>query len=260
MIASTGIPCSRPVALELGKIRKATPWNVLGRLEKTLKQIREDKKSRVFLMPQGTITTEESDNPFQPSFPINPAGKWDRSPAEAASAMEAYYEQTPIPRKEAILSIMERHQRDHNTLFVICNGYLSRDVRALADDTNVFYNTGFYGGSLALGIGLALAQPTKQIVVVDGNDNAVAGSATLPVLEMLGLKNLHHYILDNGVALSTGGHSSVPLSFAHFLHAKEVIRIRDEVDYQAPPRVPATRSEMRRFQKRAVASSNGNSG
>jgi phosphonopyruvate decarboxylase len=260
MIASTGIPCSRPMTFEQAKTKKANPWNVLGRLEKTIKQIREENKSRVFLMPEGTVTSGERDNPFQPSFPTTSSGKWDRSPTEAARFMETYYDQTPLPRKEGILRVMERHQPDPNALFIICNGFLSRDVRAMADDTNVFYNTGYYGGSLALGIGLALAQPQKQIVVIDGNDNAVAGSAILPVLEMLGLKNLHHYILDNGLALSTGGHSSVPLSFAHFLHAKEVIRIREEKDYHAPPRVPATRTEMERFQKRAVASANGKSG
>lgn len=252
LIAGTGIPCSRPLALQRIEKKEAAPWNVLGRLKRTITHIRKERKPRVFLMPEGTLAAGQNDNPFQPAMPNPPSKRGARSPAEAERLMEDYAARPPIPRKEAVMRIIGEHQRDPRSLFVICNGYLSRDVRAWADDTNIFYNTGFYGGSLAIGIGLALARPEKQVVILDGNDNAVAGSAILPVMEMMGLENLHYYILDNGVALSTGGHSSVPLSFAHFLHAKEVVRIHDN-NYHPPPRVPATRSEMRRFQRRAIA-------
>ncbi|MFQ5913209.1 MAG: thiamine pyrophosphate-binding protein [Nitrospinota bacterium] len=253
MISSTGIACSRPVAFQRSKTRKVAPWNVLGRLKRAITYIRKERRPRVFLMPEGTMTAEESDNPFLPTFPSISSDRWAHTPAEAERLMEAYSRQPPVPRREAVMRIIDEYQRDPRSLFVICNGYLSRDVRAWADDTNIFYNTGFYGGSLALGIGLALAQPKKKIIVLDGNDNAVAGSGVLPVIEMLGVENLHYYIFDNGVALSTGGHSSVPLSFAHFLHAKEVVRICDD-KYHPSPRVPATRVEMRRFQRRAIRS------
>ena len=52
-------------------------------------------------------------------------------------------------------------------LVVVCNGFLSREVFALRDRPENFYMIGSMGQAPAIGLGLALAQPRRRVVVLD---------------------------------------------------------------------------------------------
>ena len=264
MLNALNIKCFSPTSLrKIKSAKKYTPWRVLVGLKKAISWVNpveeiKDKRpprSAVFLIPDGSIVSDKKDNPFKPmvhSTEITPYTK--ECVDEALTAFHAYSEKEVVPRKKAIIDIMSHYQSDPNVLFVICNGFLSRDVRAWFDQVRTFYCTGAYGKARGVGMGIAMAQPQKTVVVVDGNDNAVAGSAGLAMASSLMLSNLRYYILDNGVALSTGGHSSVPLTLEHFIQATEVVRISDAgYDSKKSPRVPANETEMRRFQNAAMS-------
>jgi hypothetical protein len=58
------------------------------------------------------------------------------------------------------------------------------------------------GESLAVGVGLAKSLPELQVVVIDGDYNALMGLASWSLMP---LPNLRYYILDNRSSETTGG-------------------------------------------------------
>ena len=91
---------------------------------------------------------------------------------------------------------------------VICNGFPSREAYKLKDRSQNFYLMGAMGGAASLGLGLALAQPEKKIIVFDGDGNLLMGLSTLATIGALKPKNFIHVVFDNEVYGSTGNQPS----------------------------------------------------
>jgi phosphonopyruvate decarboxylase len=91
-------------------------------------------------------------------------------------------------------------------------GSPSYDVFAAGDRDENFYLWGAMGGSVALGLGLALAQPEKSVVVVTGDGELLMGIGALGTVAVKQPKNLTIVVLDNGHYGETGmqrSHSSL---------------------------------------------------
>ena len=101
-------------------------------------------------------------------------------------------------RVEAIKKIKSLHQ---GAIFIFSNGLTSREASNFCDDLNCFYLLHAMGEALSVGIGLASTLPDFQVVVVDGDGNALMGSSSWILNEQ---KNLHYYILKNGIFATTG--------------------------------------------------------
>ena len=143
---------------------------------------------------------------------------------------------TPLSRDEAIRAIASAHP---DAAMLFCNGFTSRAARAIADSPRNFYNIGYMGGTLAIAWGLARSRPELEVVVVDGDQNALM-SLMKDHLAVDYPANLHWYILDNRIGASVGTSESVPLG-AHFDDLARVIETRpDEPGSFAHPRVRAT--------------------
>ena len=95
-----------------------------------------------------------------------------------------------------------------NQPVVICNGFPSREAYKLKDRPQNFYLMGAMGGAASLGLGLALAQPEKKIIVFDGDGNLLMGLSTLATIGALKPKNFIHVVFDNEVYGSTGNQPS----------------------------------------------------
>ena len=54
---------------------------------------------------------------------------------------------------------------------IVCNGFPSREACKLRDRDQNFYMIGSMGASAGIGLGLAMAQPGKTVVVFDGDWN-----------------------------------------------------------------------------------------
>jgi phosphonopyruvate decarboxylase len=94
-------------------------------------------------------------------------------------------------------------------------GSPSYDVFAAGDRDKNFYLWGAMGGSAALGLGLALAQPDKSVVVVTGDGEALMGVGALGTIGAKQPRNLTVVVLDNGHYGETGmqqSHSSLGTS------------------------------------------------
>lgn len=128
-------------------------------------------------------------------------------------------------RKEAIESILLKHKGSH---FVFSNGLTSREAIAFYDNENSFYMLHAMGEAFAVGLGLASALPEKNIIVVEGDGNALMGSSSW---SMNTFDNIKLYILDNGLYKTTGGQELPTLNpNENFV---EVIKI-DDSDLNTP--------------------------
>ncbi len=136
-------------------------------------------------------------------------------------------------RDEAILAIAAQHP---DAALLFCNGYTARAAQALVDGPRCFHNIGYMGGTLAIGWSLARSRPDLQVVVVDGDQNALMSTmkdqfaAERPA-------NLVWYVLDNGIGASVGTSESIPLGTRYDDIATVIRTLPDEPGSFRHPRV-----------------------
>ncbi len=92
---------------------------------------------------------------------------------------------------------------------VVCNGMIGREAFTAEDRPQNFYMIGSMGLGLSIGIGVALTQPHKKVLCLDGDGNVLMGAGVLASAGAMGLKNLHHVVLDNESHGSTGGQRTI---------------------------------------------------
>jgi phosphonopyruvate decarboxylase len=138
-----------------------------------------------------------------------------------------------VSRDEALIQIAKSHPQ---AAMLFANGFTSRAAQALVDRPGNFYNAGYMGGTLAIGWALAKCRPDLDVVVVDGDQNAIMScmkdqlSADYP-------PNLYWYILDNGIGASVGTAASLPLSALYHTLARVIRTIPDAPGSFSYPRI-----------------------
>lgn len=105
-----------------------------------------------------------------------------------------------MKRIEAIGQIMNNVT---NELVIATTGMISRELYAIKDRSENFYMLGSMGNALPIALGLAL-NINKKIIVLNGDAAALMSLGSLITTNHFKLKNLKHYILDNGSHGSTG--------------------------------------------------------
>lgn len=78
------------------------------------------------------------------------------------------------------------------------------DVAAAGDDSRNFYLWGGMGGAAMMGLGLALAQPGRRVLVITGDGEMLMGLGSLATIAMQRPANLTVVVLDNGRFGETG--------------------------------------------------------
>lgn len=113
-------------------------------------------------------------------------------------------------------------------LWVSSCGYISRDLHALGDGPDHFYLVGSMGMALPVALGVATARPDQLVVAVDGDGSALMNLTALPMCAALGVANLIHVVLDNGVHESTGGQHTIAASrLGELMAAAGYARVHD---------------------------------
>jgi thiamine pyrophosphate-dependent acetolactate synthase large subunit-like protein len=102
-------------------------------------------------------------------------------------------------RVETIDSLLITHQ---DAFFIFSNGLTAREASFFCKQSRCLYMLHAMGESLSVGIGLAVARPDLQVVVVEGDGNALMG---LSAWSMMPLPNIVYYILQNHSYETTGG-------------------------------------------------------
>jgi thiamine pyrophosphate-dependent acetolactate synthase large subunit-like protein len=107
-------------------------------------------------------------------------------------------------RAEAIQSIIDKHSE---ALFIMSNGLTSREASYYCPNESSFYLLHAMGEGLSVGIGVASARIDLEVVVIEGDGNALMGAASWA---MNRYDNLHHYVLVNETYETTGGQQLPP--------------------------------------------------
>lgn len=99
-----------------------------------------------------------------------------------------------------------------DALVVTGLGSSSYDVFAAGDRDHNYYLWGAMGGASSVGLGLALAQPGRPVVVITGDGEQLMGIGSLGTIGVKQPRNLSVVVLDNGHYGETGmqrSHSSL---------------------------------------------------
>lgn len=91
-----------------------------------------------------------------------------------------------------------------DALVVTGLGSPTYDVFAAGDRDTNYYLWGAMGGAASLGLGLALAQPDRSVVVITGDGEILMGIGSLGTIAAKQPRNLSIVVLDNGHFGETG--------------------------------------------------------
>jgi thiamine pyrophosphate-dependent acetolactate synthase large subunit-like protein len=86
---------------------------------------------------------------------------------------------------------------------------MSRAVFGAHDGAASFYMIGSMGLASSIGLGIALAQPLRRVLVFDGDGNVLMNLGTLATVAVARPRNLLHLCFDNGAHASTGGQRTI---------------------------------------------------
>ena len=110
-----------------------------------------------------------------------------------------------LDRREVVAMLL----RDPADLLVVTGlGAATYDVGAVGDRPENFYLWGAMGGSAMIGLGLALAQPRRRVLVVTGDGEMLMGIGSLATVAAEKPPNLAIAVLDNARFGETGSQRS----------------------------------------------------
>jgi len=104
-------------------------------------------------------------------------------------------------RREAMRMLLETRG---DLLLVTGLGSPTWDAAAIGDDHRNFYLWGAMGAAAMLGLGLALAQPGRRVLVVTGDGEMLMGLGSLATIGVQRPPNLAIAVFDNGRYAETG--------------------------------------------------------
>ena len=95
------------------------------------------------------------------------------------------------------------------SLIVACNGMIGRELYARADGPTRFYMIGSMGLASSIGLGLALVQPARSVIVFDGDGDVLMNLGGVAAVAAARPGNFHHVVFDNAAHGSTGNQRTI---------------------------------------------------
>lgn len=107
-----------------------------------------------------------------------------------------------LGRREAVAALLEDRGE---TLVIAGLGSTTYDVHAAGDHPGNYYLWGAMGGAAMIGLGLALAQPSRTVLVITGDGEQMMGLGALATIGAVAKPdNLCVAVIDNGHFGETG--------------------------------------------------------
>ena len=115
-------------------------------------------------------------------------------------ADETVHNEATLDRREVVKAILDRRG---DALVVTGLGSSCYDV-GVYDHPNTFYLWGAMGAAAMVGLGLALAQPARRVVVITGDGEMLMGVGSLATIGAHKPGNLSIVVMDNELYAETG--------------------------------------------------------
>jgi thiamine pyrophosphate-dependent acetolactate synthase large subunit-like protein len=96
-------------------------------------------------------------------------------------------------------------------------GNTNFDLWAVGQRPQNFYMLGSMGLAIPIALGVAIAQPQRHIVALEGDGSLLMQLGCLTTIAALGQKNLTMVIMDNGLYQITGGQPTPAAGIADFV-------------------------------------------
>jgi thiamine pyrophosphate-dependent acetolactate synthase large subunit-like protein len=106
-----------------------------------------------------------------------------------------------LDRRAAMRTLLETRG---DLLLVTGLGSTTYDAAAVGDDDRNFYLWGAMGAAAMIGLGLAVAQPERRVLVVTGDGEVLMGLGALATIGVQRPPNLAIAVFDNGRYAETG--------------------------------------------------------
>lgn len=162
-------------------------------LERANKMI-EDGKSFFFIVKKDTFGSMKLNEQQVPSLDLPNISK-------SGAEQEVF-------KRLDVLNVLQK-TATKDTLLLATTGVTGRELFELNDLHNQFYMVGSMGCISSVGLGLAIARPDKQIVVIDGDGSLLMRMGSMTSNAYYNTPNMFHLLLDNGLHESTGGQKTV---------------------------------------------------
>ena len=107
-----------------------------------------------------------------------------------------------MQRVEALRAIYARLE---DAIVVTIMGAVAAELQSLGHRPNFFYLQHAMGLASSMGLGIALAKPDRQVIVLDGDGSILMNLGGLTTLARYRPRNLVHVVFDNESLLSVGG-------------------------------------------------------
>ncbi len=132
---------------------------------------------------------------------------------------QQYQERMPVAEALRVLADL---RRDSDVL--VTNQASARLWPTISDHPlDLNYNPSTMGGAIPLALGLALAKPQREIIVVSGEGSLLMSLGSLVTVVGSGASNITIVVLDNGMYEVTGGQATpatnIPVDFAALARA-----------------------------------------
>lgn len=149
-----------------------------------------------------------------------------------------------LDRRKAVKTLLQ----DRGDLLVVTGlGSPSYDAFAAGDHDANFYLWGAMGGAAMIGLGVALAQPKRPVLVLTGDGEQLMGMGALATIAAKKPGNLSIVVLDNGRFGETGNQLSHTGLGIDLHRIAETVGFASSVELTDEKAVAAYRATLRTF-------------
>ena len=123
-------------------------------------------------------------------------------------------------RRDDALRALKPHVADGDIVVAVYQTLF--DWMTLAPRALNYVSTGAMGQAVSHGLGLALTQPARRVLVLDGDGSLLMNLGALATVAGAGCANLHHFVFANGTYEVNGAHplpGAGPVDFAAMARA-----------------------------------------
>lgn len=161
------------------------------------------------------IQANEQISRNRPFFFVVKKGTFDAEPLKkqqnsirSNQILRCAHKDNQMPARHEALAVINS-VKDGDTIQLATTGKTGRELYEIEDASNNLYMVGSMGCVSSFGLGLALSQPGKNIVVIDGDGSLLMRMGSLATNGYYSPNNMIHILLDNNAHESTGGQSTV---------------------------------------------------